>query len=271
MEDDESKDVELLVEKLFELGGRTNNAELREASNWPSDKYLTVRKKGIALGLIGIGPGRGGIVFLTDSAKATLAPSELPASAEADKKAVEESAREAVYYKKLLPALKGEWVRSEDFDDSLVEVTASKRVRGAGRWTVPDIVVVGKIIWQYVPGFTFTVHSIEVKRFEALDALAVFEALNHKRASHFSYLIVVNAPTRFTESALERLTQVAQLCEEHEVGLVVIPTGKESNFDAWDFRVETAHRHEPDPYNLDGFIKQYLSSEARDQIAKMVR
>jgi hypothetical protein len=112
---------------------------------------------------------------------------------------------------------------------------------------------------------------MEVKRFESLDALAVFEALNHRRASHFTFLMVVNCPLKPTKVDQERLGQVQQLCEEHDVGLVVIDKGNENNYEQWQFLVESRVRNQPEPYNLNGFIKQYLTPESLDAVAKLVR
>ncbi|WP_298329948.1 hypothetical protein [Asticcacaulis sp.] len=265
----ETEEVSLLVEKLLEIGGRSSNTVLRSKLGWSKEKYYNIRNMCRALGLVGSARGRGGVVFLTDTAKTTSADAA-PGDASAAKEE-EEYAKEFEYYDKLLPTIKRDWVESEGFDDSVVELTASKRVRGAGRWTVPDIVIVGKIVRQYVPGFEFTVQSIEVKRFESADALSVFEALNHRRAAHYSFLLIVNFPKKPTDKENERFGQISQLCEEHEVGLVVVKKGDELDYEAWEFPVEISNSTEPDPYNLDGFIKQYMSPESKDAVAKMVR
>lgn len=269
MNDQNIDDAGVLVEKLLEVGGRSSNAQLRVKLGWTTEKYFSVRNHCRAAGLVGLARGRGGIVFLTDTAKTGLGTGE--AAPEIAKKVDEEYAKESKYYEKLLPTIRQNWVESEGFDDYVVEVTASKRVKNAGRWTVPDIVVIGKIIRQYVPGFEFTVQSIEVKRFEVVDALAVFEALNHRRASHYSFLLIVNFPKKPSERDSERLGQVSQLCEDHKVNLIVVTTGNENDFESWEFPVVVTQRIEPDPYNLDGFIKQYMSDESKDSVAKMVR
>ena len=224
MSDPKVDDAALLVERLLELGGRTSNKQLKDKLGWQDERYFAARNAARAAGLVGLSRGRGGIVFLTDTAMAGLAE-DATASASATQQIDAEYAKEVEYYEKLFPTIKQAWVQSEGFDDHVVEVTASKRVKGAGRWTVPDIVVAGKIVRQYVPGFEFTVQSIEIKRCESLDALAVFEALNHRRASHLTYLLVVNFPKKPADRDNEKLGQVTQLCEEHDVGLVVVPKG----------------------------------------------
>lgn len=269
MIDANDKDVNTFVEKLVELGGRAPNAGLRQKLGWTQDRYFDVRNRCKAEGLIGLGRGRGGVVFATETAVAEISASELPQSARISSE--EDQARETEYYNKILPTLRRDWVENEGFDDFIVEITAAKRVKGAGRWTVPDAVIIGKTVRQYVPGFEFTVQSVEVKRYESIDALAVFEALNHRRSSHYSFLLIVNAPKKPSTRDTEKIGQVAQLCEEHNVGLVIISKGDEPNYDNWDFRVVATDRYEPDPYNLDGFIKQYLSLESKDAVAKMVR
>jgi hypothetical protein len=187
----------LLVEKLIELGGRSTNAQLRAKTRWGRDKYFAVRNQCRAAGLVGVERGRGGIVVLVDGGQAIFDKSN-PQNPQNEQNSVviDEISKEAEYYKILLPTIRQDWVEGEGFDDAIVEITANKRVKGAGRWTVPDIVVIGKRVYQYIPDFEFTVHSMEVKRFESLDALAVFEALNHRRASHFTFLMVVNCPLK---------------------------------------------------------------------------
>ena len=271
MDEQDLDEAATLVQKLADIGGRSNNADLRKQTSWDAEKYFSVRKQCIAAGLVGVGRGRGGIVFLTDTAKSGLPASLTPTDAESVKKETEEAAKEVEYYKKLLPTIQADWVQSENFDVSVVEITAAKRVKGAGRWTVPDIVVIGKTVHQYVPGLTFTVQSLEVKRFEAADATSVFEALHHRRSAHFCYLVIVNYPKSPKAADSDRLAQLTQICEEHGVGLVVVNAGQEAKYENWEFPFEAFQRHEPDPYTLDGFIKRYLSPEARDAVAKMVR
>lgn len=270
MENSLSEDSVLLIEKLIELGGRSNNVVLRTKIGWSQEKYFAVRNQCRAAGLLGLARGRNGIVILTDVAQAAL-PAPAEGAGAAEPAAVEEVAREAEYYESLKETITRDWVASEGYDSALVEITASKRVKGAGRWTVPDIVVIGKTVYQYAPGFEFTVQSLEIKRFEALDATAVFEALNHRRASHYTYLVIVNHPKKPSSADQEKMGQVQQLCREHDVGLVVINKNDEKNYDNWDFQIEAAERYEPELYNLDGFVKQYLSSEGRDAVSKMVR
>ncbi len=81
----------------------------------------------------------------------------------------------------------------------------------------------------------------------------------------------MNFPKKPADRDNEKLGQVTQLCEEHDVGLVVVPKGEEGNYDAWDFSVLAAQKYDPHPDNLDGFVKQYMSAESKDAVAKMVR
>ena len=259
----------VLVENLFELGGKSSNQKLREKLKWDKDKYFSVRNSARAGGLVGLARGQGGVVFITNAEDGSYIKEVK------NKRSVtevsEDYLKEKEYYDKIAPVFRQAWIQSEGFDDFVVEITASKRVKGVGRWTVPDIVIVGKSVRQYVPGFEFTVQSIEVKRFEALDALAVFESLNHKRSAHYSYLLVVNFPKKPKQSDSEKIGHIHQLCEEHNVGLITIETGDESNYDNWNFEFNAFEKHEPNPDNLDSFIKRYMSDESKDVIAKMVR
>jgi hypothetical protein len=53
--------------------------------------------------------------------------------------------------------------------------------------------------------------------------------------------------------------------------LGTINKGDEATYDCWEFHVDPADRMDPDPYTLDGFIKQHISDEGKEAIAKMIR
>lgn len=260
--DDEAR---RFLEKLSELGGRASNSALRAKLDLEKEIYFAVRSQCLAAGYIGLGAGRGGFVILAD----TNQP-ENYLDADRDSDGGEQHTTELSYYNQLQQTIAKDWVRSEGFDSAVTEVTGSRRARGVGRWTVPDIVMIGKTVRQYVPGFEFAVHSIEVKRFEAVDALAVFEALNHRRSAHYSYLLIVGFPEGTLDAAADRIGQITQLCTEHGVGLIHVKRGHEALFDSWSFEVYPVWS-DPEYYNLDALIRQYISSEGKDTVAKMVR
>ncbi|WP_156034130.1 hypothetical protein [Bosea sp. 117] len=270
---DESK----LVAALADLGGRTNNAKLREKLGWSTEEYLPIRNSARTKGLIGIGMGRGGVVFLIDASQQVP---EVQQNITSDGDQLEESTefkKESVYYNRIYKVLNEAWVDSQGLDDYYIEITASKRVRNSGRWTVPDIVVVGRTIWQYVPGFEYTIQTFEIKRYEALDNLAVFEALNHKRSANYSYLVVVNSPvpndadSMLSKEYKDKINPIKQLCEENNIGLIVIGREREEDYDSWRFIFDEAVKNNPDPENIDGFIKQYISNNGKEVISKMIR
>ena len=115
----------------------------------------------------------------------------------------------------------------------------------------------------------FFIQTIEVKRYEAADETAVFEALSHNRAVHQSYLILVNIPEE-TDEVQTKLLRLRTLCEEHNIGLVEVPAGGEGNFEKWDFTYEPDSEG-PSPFNQDTFVKQFISEAGKEKISKMVR
>lgn len=267
---DTVQDATELVQKLVDLKGRASNRDLRGALKWEEDRYFDARNHARAEGLIGLQRGRGGFVVLSDFTRGELG---LPLSAVPGEEARLEAdlAKESEYYGKIASTLRDDWAQEEGYDDWVVEVTANKRVRKSGRWAVPDIVLVSKIVRQYVPSFDFAVQTFEVKRFEALDATAVFEALNHQRSAHYSYLVVANAPKKPTERERNLTNEIAQLCGDHNVGLISICKGDEATYELWTFEEVIDVRNEPEPDNVESFIKQYMSPDSKDKIAKMVR
>lgn len=248
------ENVQRLLVVLSELGGRATYGRVRDVTGWTEDDFKPIRDHARSAGSIGVERGRGGIIFLLESP----APASEPAQD-----------YEVDYYKKLLPAIESGWAESESVDEFIVEITAHKRVRGLGRWTIPDIVFVGKRTWEYVPHVDFFVQTIEVKRYELLDELAVFEALSHRRSVNYSYLCVVNLPMD-TREYLKRISGIEVLCAEQGVGLVLVPAGAEADYERWEFPLDAEH-HEPENEHLDGFIRRVLPDPAKTRVAKMIR
>jgi len=105
-------------------------------------------------------------------------------------------------------------------------------------------------------------NTFEVKTHDGLDVTAVYEALAHRRAAHYSYVLahVPDSQRSALESLLDRLLSDA---DEHGVGFVVI--GNPTNYETWDFEVEP-NRNEPDPEELDNFIRTQTSEEFKEKI-----
>jgi hypothetical protein len=64
------------------------------------------------------------------------------------------------------------------------------------------------------------VRTIEVKRFEALDVLAVYEAVSHKSRAHYSYLLIVNYPRALSDDQKANMEGVLAVAGRHGIGVI---------------------------------------------------
>lgn len=252
------EEITELVAAVTGLGGKTTYRAVRVRLGWDELRFREVRIAARAEGQVGLGRGQGGTIFLLEGAK----PVEEPAQAVAPDP-------EAAYYDRLLPTIRADWAESEEVSDFFTEVSAHRRQRGAGRWSIPDIIFVGKQLFDFVPGFEFFVQTIEVKRFEALDELAVFEALSHRRSAHYAYLVVVNAPDG-GDAYNKKIAPIQALCDDQGIGLVVVPTGCEQSYERWQFPVDATY-NAPDAQSLNGLLARSLSAEGKGRVRHMVR
>jgi len=121
--------------------------------------------------------------------------------------------------------------------------------------------------YEFVPGKHFDVVTFEAKTFEALDVTAVYEALSHRRAAHYSFLLayVPGAVRESLESAIEDLTYEA---DQHGVGMVVLADPRD--YKTWEFLVE-ADRNDPDPRDVNDFLDTQISAAFKDKIRRWLR
>jgi hypothetical protein len=116
-----------------------------------------------------------------------------------------------------------------------------------------------------VPGKHFDVHTFEVKTFDQLDVTAVYEALAHRRAAHYSYVIVYQPTEQADDSILE---DIAMEADHHEIGLIKIVDA--ADYNTWDAIVEPI-RNDADPADLNDFLAAQTSNEFKDQITHWCR
>jgi hypothetical protein len=102
-----------------------------------------------------------------------------------------------------------------------------------------------------VPGKQVELNTFEIKTYDGLDVTAVYEALAHRRAAHYSYVLayVPESERAVLKSLLDRLCGDA---DEHGVGFVVV--AEAADYETWDFEVEPSC-NDPDPADLDNFIR----------------
>ncbi|MFL5344817.1 MAG: hypothetical protein ACJ8AT_08485 [Hyalangium sp.] len=172
------------VEKFLRVleedkGGASGNYALMEALGWEADKYWKVRDQLVDGGQIALGKGKGGSVRTVNRKRATLKKRDLPSGG---------ALREEDLYPHIERVLNDGWARHERLTDYVVEVTAKQGSRRTGgTWTRPDVVVVSKKRFAYVPAELFDVWTFEIKLIAGIDITGVFEAAAHSKRATRSY------------------------------------------------------------------------------------
>ena len=128
-----------------------------------------------------------------------------------------------------------------------------KRVTG-GKWTRPDITLIGGKVLPYLPGKHLDVVTFEVKHQadetkHPLDITGLYEALAHRTFGNFAYVIyVVPQKNQLDEVQSARIT-----VEATRTGVGVIYARQEDDFALWEETVEPV-RHWPDPQKQHDFL-----------------
>ena len=231
-------------------GAYIGNKALREKLSWNKDKYFAVRNRLVDWNIVEKGKGNGGSSRL-------VGEFEIP----------DHKKNEQELYVPACDVIRDSWAKEEYYagkDDSyFVEITANQgRRQTGGKWTRPDITLIGYKKYKYVPGTFLSVISFEVKIAESVNVDAVYEALGHARYVTHAYVLLY-APYREDPDAKARIANILNEAKRHNVGVIVAE--KIDEFDTWETLLE-ATRQEPDPANLNEFIGIQLKN-VRDQIA----
>lgn len=202
-----------------------SNRQLRNrlGADWSEDVYWAVRNRLVEQGKLELGRGRGGIVRLVPSdheSAGTVADDDthgVPPSQMGETNRRESS--EAALYEPMAQVLRQHWGRERGFDAYVVEVLAHQGARATGgRWSRPDIVVVGYKTFPYVPGRFLEVVTFEVKWVEGADITAVYEALAHRRFATRAY-VIVHVPDNRTDEVEAAIDGLAEEGKRHGIGV----------------------------------------------------
>ncbi|MBS0422305.1 MAG: hypothetical protein JSR66_31660 [Proteobacteria bacterium] len=239
--------------------GPIGNGALRNKLGWDEDRYWYIRNRLLQAGAVVTGRGRGGSVLRV----VPLAPSDaerlesiVPRVAEKD------------LYDPIVTTIRTHWVPDHQIQDFVIDCTAQQGRRDTGgKWTRPDVTLASCNTYKFVPGKQVELNTFEVKTSDGLDVTAVYEALAHRRAAHYSYVLayVPESERAVLKSLLDRLCGDA---DEHGVGFIVV--AEVSDYETWDFEVEPS-RNDPDPADLDNFIRTQTSDEFKDRILSWCR
>jgi hypothetical protein len=245
-----------LISLLRSKGGTAGNTTLIKELKWDEDQYWNIRDLLVDSGLLQLGKGKGGSVRLIESIDDTMPPAETSSSLNTTS-AIQSS--EADLYEPMATCLRNKWVKDNRYRDYIVEITAKQGRRDTGgRWSRPDITIVGLSVFTYLPGRFLDVSTFEVKPADSIDITCVYEALAHRRGSTRAY-VLLHVPDNMDSI----INEICAEAKRHGVGVI---TAKEpENYETWEELVE-AQRVEPSPERLNDFIAQQISEGAKQDI-----
>lgn len=195
------------------------------------------------------------------TAEACCAESEVPGA--------DESYRESELdlYDPMLKEVDLNWSQDEGYDSCITRKTAlAGRRQTGGKWTRPDICMVGIRKFKFLRDPIFDVISFEIKPAWAVTVEGVFEALAHRQFATRSYVIFHIDSAHFM--LRPEASRIVALAEQHGVGIILAQDS--SNYDTWVEKVY-GRRWSPDPVDLNDFIQRIFPLTDHDQIIKFTK
>ncbi len=244
-------------------GSYITNPELRRRLDWESDRYWRVRNALIDRNRLAVARGRGGLVCRI------IEPTAVPdALGEARPFVCPQAVREEDLYVPLANVLNNEWAREKRLDSWIVHTTARQGRRDTGgRWSRPDLVLVTKSTYPYIPGRHLDVVTFEVKPADGLDVTAVYEALAHLRAATKAY-VLLHVPDADANRLRDALSEISAEAKRHGIGVVTV--SQPDDFAGWEEVVEPVRR-EPDPLRLNDFLATQLEGGQLETLLRWFR
>jgi hypothetical protein len=232
----------------------------------PTDEYWAAEQKLIDEQRIERRRGRnGGIYLLPFDEPKRKSDAESIATA----LAAEQIKAEIGFYQPVIEQIRAHWTEQPGFTHAFAHVTAMQgRRRTGGRWSRPDIVVCTVSDWHFSSRPEGDVRSIEVKRFEALDVMAVYEAVSHRARAHYAYLLIVNYPKEPNDEAKAVMETVLATAGKHGVG--VITAVDANDWGTWEFEIDPT-RSDADNQAVHQMLLDSVPPEVRDPFRSALR
>lgn len=226
------------------------------------DNYWSVRNELVNRGRLLLGKGKGGSVRKPSGVDGQGPAPDGGASEEKD------SIQEQDLYEPMFRVVESTWFRVRRFNDSVAELTANQGRRATGgRWSRPDIIAAGIRVLPYVPTKALELVTFEIKPYTALDVMAVYEALAHRRAAHRANVLVY-MPEKVRQRLEEDLEIVRLEAENHGIGLIV--AAKPDAYDEWEELAEAVFTA-PDPVRMNDLIATQVSQKFREKFVTWLR
>jgi hypothetical protein len=173
---------------------------------------------------------------------------------------------EESYYPEIEKQLKTLWLANNySASEFIIENTARRNAKIVGPWTRPDFTLVSHKKFPFTIGHEFDVVTFEVKRPDASNVLAVFEALSHTSAATKAYVVFPITPREWSSTSPEQEMRVRDECAKHGVGLILI---EDISRDPKPHHIIKARRKEIDHERSSAFLSAVLTASGKEQIAK---
>lgn len=133
---------------------------------------------------------------------------------------------------------------SEIFSADVSQAPAEDK---GGLWSRPDLAAVVFSKGKFVPQWSWSLVTIEVKTAKNINEQAVYETIGHTRYSNYSFLF-----WQARDELLPEDERIVELCSQYQVGAIT----SEHPHDARSFRLRNMPaRVSIEPHLVDGFIK----------------
>ncbi|MDS1113821.1 hypothetical protein RD149_08575 [Gordonia westfalica] len=253
-----------LLMELPNTGEPLGNTAARRKLGLTKSRYARARQGLLDKQLVLKAPGQGGALRRAP----VTGDSELSATDSDSIPTIRPPVAESKLYGPIRTTLGNEWADDRGFHSFVIEETAHQgRRRTGGSWTRPDLVAIGTKTFKHVPHQQFEVVTFEVKPMEQLNAVAVFEALAHRRASTHAYVLVEVRDVLAT-AYNKKLETLKRAASDHGIG--VITFGDPSDYETWTEEV-VAQRSETSPELLNDFIETQISQPGQEAIESAIK
>lgn len=260
----EENDIEKLILEIVPSTGKSVGnkfllTELKKTfKNLDDDTFWRVRNSLLESGKLGKGRGKGGSVYNIIQVSTLPKP-----ETEKDKK---KRILENELYEPFHKVIKDFWVKENEIDDYLSEVTANQgKKKTGGKWTRPDISLISIKTYQYLIGRIMDVITFEIKPEDNYGIESVFETASQSVFAHKSYLCI-HLPKGKPET--EEFEKIQRQCENFGVGLIVFE--KPEDWETYETIIEP-RRKNPDPYEVNLFITQQLKERLKEDLSKKIK
>lgn len=238
-------------------GNKALLAELRTKFNdITDDEFWKSRNDLIDAGKLSKGRGKGGSVYL---------PEVLQRETKKDD-SKKPRIKENELYDPFMRVVKEFWVKDNDIDEYLISNTSNQgKKKTGGRWTRPDVTLISIKNYQYVYGKIMEVITFEIKPEDNYGVESVFETASQSVFAHKSFLCIHLSNGK---PETEEFDRIIRQCDLFGVGLIVFE--QPDDWETYETVVDPK-RKEPDPYEVNSFIKQQVSEKHKEELSKKLK